>query len=346
MNMPIPSLPLWADTFCGEGFLFSRDVNLLTEPKPLSYKQQAELFQSRGMQISNTKNAEKLLAQLGYYRIKEAAKPLGVMKDGLLSYTDVSFDKVISRYYQDKNLRVYLLHCIEEVEVSVKTNVAYILGRNGPFAYLNFSSWCNRDEYCKHYLTDRQKDFKKRLRLKLSNSSNPEIKKEVNLNNKGLPSIWLAVDVLTFGDVIYLIELMSMNNLRRLADIYKCSPTELLSWLKCLKFVRNICAHNSNIIDIKLNTTPIIKSSWKHLLFKAENSNEKYTDRIALVLCVLTEIMSIVNPSYNYGKIYSSINTIASTEILANQLGFKSRSSIVAVCPKVKRKYRKPKSRK
>ncbi|GCF95903.1 CAAX amino protease [Enterococcus florum] len=317
----------------------------MSGPTPLSYKQQVGLFQSRGMVINNVSNAEKLLAQLGYYRIKEAAKPLATFEGESVSYKNVAFDKVISRYYQDKNLRVYLLHCIEEVEVSVKTSVAYILGRNGPFNYLKFSSWCNREEYCRYYLSDRQKDFTKRLRSKISNSSNPEIKKSCNLNSKKQPSIWLAIDVLTFGDIIYLVELMSQNNLRRLADIYQCTPSELLSWLKCLKFVRNICAHNSNIIDIKLNTTPIIHDSWKHLLYKVEGPNEKYTDRIAIVLCVLRKIMDIVNPAYNYGKIFSSINTVASTDVLANQLGFRRRSSIASIMPKSGNKKRKNKLR-
>lgn len=316
----------------------------MTEPIPLTYLEQAELLKSRGMRINNIDNAKKMIGQLGYYRIKEVARPLSKVINKEITYDGISFDEVISRYYQDKNLRVYLLHCIEEVEVSLKTNVAYILGRSGPFSYLKFSSWCNRSEYCRHYLSDRQRDFKKRLRTKISNSSNPEISNPRNLNDDKYPSIWLAVDALTFGDILHLIELMSQNNIKDLADFYKCTPSELISWLKCLKFVRNICAHNSNIIDIKLSTTPLIHDDWKPILYKFEGSSGRYTDRIAVVLCVLKRMMSSVNPDYNYSKIYAPINTIASTERLAQQLGFKRSSAIDSLFPKKearKHRYRK-----
>ncbi|MDT2737972.1 Abi family protein [Enterococcus pseudoavium] len=310
------------------------------EPKPLSYLEQAKLFQERGMNVNNLEYASKILGQLGYYRIKEVARPLSKVINKEISYEGVSFQQVISRYYQDKNLRVYLLHCIEEVEVSIKTNVAYILGKNGPFKYLNFPYWCNKDEYCKYYLADRQKDFRRRLKSKILNSSNPEISKPENLNNEKFPSIWLTIDVLTFGDVVHLIDLMSKKNQNLLADYYGCTPKELISWLKCLKFVRNVCAHNSNIIDIKLNTTPLIADEWKDVLFKFKGTNGRYTDRIAVVICVLQKMMKSVNPSYNYGKIYSPIKSVSTNDILAQQLGFKSLDTLVQLFPK-KKKVRK-----
>lgn len=315
----------------------------MNEPKPLSYKEQAELFKARGMLVEDIAYATRMLRQLGYYRIKDVARPLVKDLNQNLIYQGISFDQVITRYYQDKNLRVYLMHCIEEIEVSIKTNVAYILGKNGPFNYLEFSYWCNRKEYCKHYLLDRQKDFLKKLRSKVYNSTNPEITRDVNLNNKKYPSIWLAVDVLTFGDIVHLIDLMSKKNLKNLADCYQCTPNELVSWIKCLKFVRNVCAHNSNIIDINLTTTPVILEEWKTLLYKFEVSNQNYiyTNKIAVVICILKRIMASVNPDYNYNKIYSPISTIASTDSLAQQLGFSCLNSIDLLFPKKKNKKRK-----
>ncbi|MFX3995876.1 Abi family protein, partial [Streptococcus suis] len=64
---------------------------------------------------------------------------------------------------------------------------------------------------------------------------------------------------MTFGQIINLIELMSTNNIRQIAKPYDCSDAELLSWLKCLNLLRNMCAHHSNIIDLKMNTTPILR---------------------------------------------------------------------------------------
>ncbi|XUD12734.1 hypothetical protein IGJ55_001913 [Enterococcus sp. AZ170] len=113
------------------------------------------------------------------------------------------------------------MHAIEKIEVSLKTKVAYILGKNyKAYGYLNFSSWCNREEYCKYYL-------KEKIRL----SSSHDIKDKKNLNANGFPTIWLTVDVLTFGDILVLLQLMSKNNLRKLASYYGYTAEELMSWL-------------------------------------------------------------------------------------------------------------------
>lgn len=302
-------------------------------PRPLSFYEQVKKFESRGMLVTDGSKAADTLKHVSYYRLKEVARPLATTQNKILRYDGVKFEDVVMRYYQDKNLRVYLLHSIEEIEVSLKTTVAYILGKNGPFKYLDFFFWCSRTEYCKYYLNDREKEFKRNLRKKLSNSSNPEMKLTENLNKDKFPSIWLAIDVLTFGDTIYLIELMSKRNQKTLANVYGCKPNELISWLKCLKFVRNICAHNSNIIDIRLKTTPLVLDEWKTTLFKYPNQ-DRYTDRIAVVLCIIKHFMSQVNPTYNFNKIYSPVNQIVGRKLkTAQQLGFSTVNSLKDLFP-------------
>ncbi|MDN2939726.1 Abi family protein, partial [Streptococcus suis] len=56
------------------------------------------------------------------------------------------------------------------------------------------------------------------------------------IDNMKYPPIWLAINLMTFGQIINLIELMSTNNIRQIAKQYDCSDAELLSWLKCLNF--------------------------------------------------------------------------------------------------------------
>lgn len=317
-------------------------INLTNIPVPLSFVDQVKRFESRGMKINDFTKATETLKHVSYYRLKEVARPLATSQNKQLRYDGVSFDDVVVRYYQDKNLRVYLLHSIEEIEVSLKTKVAYILGKNGPFKYLDFFFWCSRTEYCKYYLNDREREFKRNLKKKLSNSSNPELHLSENLDKNKYPSIWLAIDVLTFGDIIHLIGLMSKSNQRQLANSYNCTPNELISWLKCLKFVRNICAHNSNIIDVKLKTTPLISAEWKNQLFKYPGQSNKYTDRIAVVLCIIKFIMSQINPTYNFNKIYSPVNQIVGKKIkTAQQLGFSTTNSLKELFP-----YTPPKQKK
>ena len=92
-------------------------------PIALSWQEQLDLFKSRGMKV--TDNDVDKIKNISYYRLKEFARPLSTIskKDGVtsISYNGVEFKEVLTRYYQDKNLRIYLLHAIEKIEVSIKT---------------------------------------------------------------------------------------------------------------------------------------------------------------------------------------------------------------------------------
>ena len=48
----------------------------------------------------------------------------------IIDYQNTKFEIVISRYYQDKNLRLNLLHAIEDIEVALKTKDSLCLGRS------------------------------------------------------------------------------------------------------------------------------------------------------------------------------------------------------------------------
>ena len=68
----------------------------------------------------------------------------------------------MKRYYQDKNLRIHLLHAIEKIEVALKTWVAFILGEQyGAFGYLNFQNGVIKIDTQKFEIEKRQFFFKK-----------------------------------------------------------------------------------------------------------------------------------------------------------------------------------------
>lgn len=97
--------------------------------------------------------------------------------------------------------------------------------------------------------------------------------------------------------------------------------------MKCLHFVRNICAHNSNIIDLKLKTTPIQKSEWSNILFmlKDKHGEKRQSNRLAIVLLIVYHLVSQINEHYKWKNLKNNIKTIcAGKEKNANLLGFSS----------------------
>ena len=164
-----------------------------------------------------------------------------------------------------------------------------------------------------------------------------EVREKQKIDGNKYPPVWLMVNSLTFGQVVSLLELMSVKNLTQISKQFSCNNSDLLSWLKCINLVRNICAHNSNIIDIKLRTTPTIKEEWKEALL--EYKSGVYSNRIALPILIIFEMMHQINPKYYFEDVVLSLDKLSRDEQTAKYYGFAS----LEVVKKLKRQYVKNK---
>ncbi len=302
----------------------------------LSFQDQLQTFISRGMRVYNPKMALIKLENISYYKIKEFSLPYmnhdGNYKD------DTSFERVIKNFYQDKNIRMYFLEAIEKVELSFKTKFAYLLGKKySAFGYLNFSNWCDRS-IPRHEILKRENKF-----LTKTNSKISEIKKSINKDiyenpivkkyfqdypsENRLP-IWMLTEILTFGEVMYLYDTMSLKNRKIIAHYYDLTLDEFTSWIKNLKLVRNLCAHNTHIINIKFKAVPLIKNEWKTYMFQDKGS-KLYTNRIANTIMILNYLVAKINPDFKFGNIHKTMcKLIRDSDEDARFYGFDNKRSI------------------
>ena len=102
-----------------------------------TFEQQLDTLLDRGIIIDDRKKVLKILENISYYKIKEFAKPFEKIIDGKLNYSDTHINQVIGRFYQDKNIRIYLLHAIEQIELSIKTKISHELGKKILFTIWN-----------------------------------------------------------------------------------------------------------------------------------------------------------------------------------------------------------------
>ncbi|WP_300784392.1 Abi family protein [Streptococcus sp. 19428wC2_LYSM12] len=304
----------------------------MSEPISLSWESQIDKYRQRGMSIGD--NDVEKLKNISYYRLKEFATPLAKYSNDEISYEGIQFKEVLARYYQDKNLRIFLLHAIEKIEVSIKTRISYILGSGyGAFGYLNFSQWSNKNKYTRFDIEKTQFRIKKSILKTVKKSQLSELRVAENQDKDGFPTVWLAIDLLMFGDIVSMLEIMSENNLRRIANYYDCTSAELISWMKCLNFIRNVCAHNSNVIDIQITTKPKTRKEWNHLVFMnkgVHKGNEFYkpTNRLAIVLIIIVILVNQINSKYKWNNIQRSINNLCKEkDDRARLLGFKNIQS-------------------
>lgn len=266
------------------------------------YEMQLEQFEQRGMKVKNRKEAIYRLKHLSYYKIKELAaffrESNGRYKDGTY------FETVIQNFYYDKNLRMEFLKCSEKIELSIKARICYVLGaKYGAFGYLKFHTWCDRS-LSKEIVLKEEEIFKRKIQKKMRVFSDNALVKEFvleNPNEKYL-SIWRVSEVLTFGEVLSLFNLMSHQNKIAVVKNYNLSIEEFVSYLNNIKLLRNFCAHNMAIINLKLRTLPKLNSKFDYLLSD--------TQHIMTPILIMVYFVKLINPNYNFKDLYHTMEQL------------------------------------
>ena len=124
----------------------------------LTFKEQVKLFKDRGMSITDEEKAEKVLQFINYYKLKECSLPY--FKNGQY-IQDITFDEILTRFYENKNLRINLLRLTEKVEISLKTKFSYLIGEKfGAYGYLDFYKWVDKTEYCRYKIFHKAQDIR------------------------------------------------------------------------------------------------------------------------------------------------------------------------------------------
>lgn len=293
------------------------------EKEYLSIKEQIELLKKRGMIFKDEEEATKKLTFINYYKIKEASLPF-FRNNKYLENT--IFENIIFRFYEDRNLRLYFMRIIEKIEISLKTNFSRILGREyGEVGYLNFKQWTDNDEYCKYYIKYKQKDFNIRKIKSLHRSENRLLKEYSNNINK-IP-VWLIVDTLTFGEILELYKLMKMDYKKEIAQNHNISVSIFISWLENINLIRNLSAHNSNVLDVDFKTKPKILNEWKNKLYI--NESLKLTGRIANTILIMEHLIVAINDKFPGNAIKKCLLRLYNKDTnIVKQIGFRNLDKI------------------
>lgn len=318
----------------------------MDSPCQLDFEHQLERLSELGVECKSDKKEKDIetLKSIGYYNLKVFAMPFNTSQEkGHLHFENLSFEQLLTRYYKDKNLRINILHAIECIEVYLKDCFSYILGDTyGAYGYLNFYSWCDHNKFKdkRFYLEEEQYRFKKILLKGIKKTNNYDLKQENNLR-EGFPTVWLMVNILTLGEIIRTIKLASKKNKNKLSKCFNTDYDTLESWLDCLVLVRNICSHNSNLIDIKLKTRPKVPEEFKEDLFQVKE--DVFTNRIGIIIFIIVSMMKNINSRYDFGSIRSSLQSIIQNDNnLAKKLGFADKNSLYKL-PSTRKHYSKKK---
>lgn len=220
-----------------------------------SFAEQLELLQSRGLQVTDERAALRCLERIGYYRLSAYWYPFRVFelsqdpvtKALVTTRTDqfvraTHFSDAYELYLFDKQLRLLVLDAMERIEVALRVDAAYVLGRSGAFAHLDRARLHPRFAE----KADTYGQWRQRYDDLVSRSKEDFVKHYRQKHGADLP-VWVAVEVLDFGSVSQLIAMMTVPDQQQIASKYGVDWRVLRTWLRSLNYLRNLAAHHSRV---------------------------------------------------------------------------------------------------
>ena len=110
------------------------------EKRPLkswnTFEQQLNILQDRGLIVEDFERSKYYLSCIGYYRLSGYWYPfrqsISPKKRDDIFVANTCFNDVLGIYQFDKKLRLICLDALERIEMAIRTEVAYLLGRSDP----------------------------------------------------------------------------------------------------------------------------------------------------------------------------------------------------------------------
>jgi len=212
-----------------------------------TFEQQVDSLKSKGIVVTNKAFCCDFFHCVNYYRFSAYLLPFRnedkTYKDG------TNFERACRIYEFDTKMRSMLFEIIEEIEMYLRTQLAYYHAHKyGPLGYEdaeNFSKYHKHDVFTK-LLKD----------IKENNKRSLVVKHHMD-NYDGKFPLWVIIEFFSMGMLSYFYSDLKLTDKKKISiSLYDTIPNCLDSWLRCLTDLRNRCAHYSRLYYWKFTALP------------------------------------------------------------------------------------------
>lgn len=239
----------------------------------LSVDEQIDHLVEHGIHVGNRQNAAMVLSAIGYYRLTGYLYPFRESEQS----TDAEGRprvRVLDRYQPqttlrraeeitdfDRRLRMLVMDGIERIEVALRMQIGYVLGRVDPFAYEDPD--CFIETFTAPTKTESgEPDLSKhakwlaRVYARKASSDEPFVKHFRDKYDDRMP-VWALTEILELGQLSVLYRGMRQPEAEEIAAAFGVPTKRLMaSWLASLNYVRNVAAHHARLFNRKLQNAP------------------------------------------------------------------------------------------
>lgn len=240
----------------------------------LSLEQQVDHLASRGIDVGDRDRAIALLRAVGYYRLTGYLYPFRNSEqyvdgegrthtrvfDSYAPGTTLHHAESIINF--DRRLRLLVMDGVERIEVAVRMQIGYVLGRISPFAHEDPA--CFIDTF-----TDESTDpetgapipgahtkWLQRVNERRDNSDEQFVKHFREKYDDRMP-VWALTELLELGQLSRLYSGLNQQEAEEVARAFGAPTKKIMrSWLASLNYVRNVAAHHARLFNRKLQNAP------------------------------------------------------------------------------------------
>ncbi|MBM7824725.1 abortive infection bacteriophage resistance protein [Arcanobacterium pluranimalium] len=288
------------------------------------YDQQLSLMESRGLLVNNRKEAIQALKGIGYYRFSAytyvfrkhdpTTSELSIGRR-LDEFVDGScFSDALLLYRFDEKLRSKIFEGLLALEIGLRVRIGYQLGKTNPWAHLNVEFL---DDHRANEVIQRSDDkcektkfdlWKETCEKSISDARHEDFVKHFNHRYLDPLPIWVVTEVLSFGALVRLFELLRRNDAQKIAKEFAIPNSRLLwKYLHPLTVLRNHCAHGGRIWNRKtVFAPPIVKDAGQipdTLLHLKSVSNE----RLYFLCALIVHCVTVVDPATNWPRSFATL---------------------------------------
>lgn len=278
----------------------------------LSFNEQVEHLRRRGLVVDDAALAASLLRTVGYYRLSAYAYPLRAMlpndakKDTPWQHRSDQFlpgatiELVRDLWQFDRELRLLLFDAIESVEVALRVQIAYVLGKRSPFGHVEREHLdprvCNEPTAT---ADTRWEVWHRRYLAALAGAKSEDFVRHFDRKYEGQLPVWVATEIMDFGMLVQLFGFLRGEDKNSIGTALGVpAGTVLARWFGSVNYVRNLCAHHSRLWNRRLTYTVArqpggLVPELEHLRAQNETSRKK----VYAVASVISHITRSIEPS-------------------------------------------------
>jgi len=290
--------------------------------------EQIEILKSKNLIIEDYTKTYKILSKNNYYYLINGYKDLFLDKNSPNEnyIHNTKFEELYNLYLFDKNIKINFLKYLLLLENEIDTYISYEFSKK--FGYKNYLTPNNFNNSKSNVSIIHKfiKDINLEIQYQYKNSNKMIVH---YLDNYNYVPLWVLVRILSFGKISKFYSLMKTKEQNAVSKKYNLKTNEFKTILHNLTLIRNICAHDEKLYDIKMKNRISTTIYHKKLKILNLNGNYQFATRDLFSVIISFKMLLSKNDFENFYRILLkdinslkvSITSIPFDNVL-NKMGF------------------------